>query len=407
MNIAAPIAPVTPAAASRDRLTLVAMSLAAFVTAFGAHMVAANISLFAADHGAALLEVGLIIGAYEVAEVFLKAPFGLLSDRIGRVRVLVAGLLFFVLASATFALSARAELILLARLLQGIGAAAFSPASAAIVGTLRRDKGLAFGYYGSLKGLGYATGPVMGALVSGLWGFQAMFWLTAAVGVVALSVVLSVVREQPGGVAARKKTTPLDLIYLLKRRDLWPAYAAMLVGMALFYSAVGFVPLYAAAPAGANAGNLGPATVAVFSAAYIFLQPVVGRWSDRHGRSGLLVGGLILSTLSIAAVPPMHTLWLIALVSATFGAGLAALTTVSYAIVADRVDQAELGTAMGVADTVREIGDAGGPVLFGALATAGGLAAGFWGLAILAAAVIPGVQLLRRNEAAPLPGAGV
>jgi len=103
----------------------------------------------------------------------------------------------------------------------------------------------------------------------------------------------------------------------------------------------------------------------------------------------------------------MHTLWLIALVSATFGAGLAALTTVSYAIVADRVDQAELGTAMGVADTVREIGDAGGPVLFGALATAGGLAAGFWGLAILAAAVIPGVQLLRRNEAAPLPGAGV
>lgn len=75
-----------------------------------------------------------------------------------------------------------------------------------------------------------------------------MFWLTAGVGLVALSVVLLVVREQAGGVTARKKTTPLDLIYLLKRRDLWPAYAAMLVGMALFYSAVGFVPLYAAAP---------------------------------------------------------------------------------------------------------------------------------------------------------------
>lgn len=385
----------------RDRLTLGVMSLAAFVTAFGAHMVAANISLFAADKGAALLEVGLIIGAYEVAEVFLKAPFGLLADHVGRVRVLVGGLLFFVLASAAFALSARAELILVARFFQGVGAAAFSPASAAIVGTLRRDKGIAFGYYGSLKGLGYATGPVVGAFVTAVWGFAAMFWLTAAVGLAALAAVLLFVREEAGGVSARKKTTPLDLVYLLRRRDLWPAYCAMLVGMALFYSAVGFVPLYAADPAGANAPAFAAATVAVFSAAYVFLQPPIGRWSDRHGRIGLLVAGLALSAAAMAAVPLLHTIWLLALASIAFGAGLAALTTVSYAVVAERVQQDELGTAMGVADTVREIGDAGGPVLFGALATAGGLASGFWGLAALSALAIPIVETLRRAERRP------
>ena len=385
-------------APDRDHLVLGVMSLAAFVTAFGAHMVAANVSLFAADRGAALLEVGLIIGAYEVAEVFLKAPFGLAADRFGRVRVLLAGLLFFTVASAAFALSARAEWILAARFLQGIGAAAFSPASAAIVGTLRRDKGLAFGYYGSLKGLGYATGPVIGSLVTGLWGFQAMFWLAAGVGFVALAAVVLIVREEPGGVSAKKKTTPLDLVYLLRRRDLWPAYLAMLVGMALFYSAVGFVPLYAADPAGANTPTLAAAMVAVFSAAYIFLQPPIGRWSDAHGRIGVLVAGLIVSGLSMAAVPFMHTILLLAAASVAFGAGLAALTTVSYAIVAERVREAELGTAMGVADTVREIGDAGGPVLFGALATGGGLALGFWGLAALAGLVLPVVERLRRAE---------
>jgi MFS family permease len=100
----------------------------------------------------------------------------------------------------------------------------------------------------------------------------------------------------------------------------------------------------------------------------------------------------------MSAVPLAHSIWLLAAVSVAFGAGLAALTTVSYAIVADRVDQAELGTAMGVADTLPEMGDVGGPVLFGALATAWGLAAGFWGLGALAALVIPGVQLLRRAE---------
>ena len=396
MSSAAGVPPVAPVSAqTRDRQTLLAMSLAAFVTAFGAHMVAANVSLFAANRGAALLEVGLIIGAYEVAEVFLKAPFGLLADRVGRVRVLVGGLAFFVVASAGFALSARPELILLARFLQGIGAAAFSPASAAIVGTLKRDKGVAFGWYGGLKGLGYGTGPVVGAFVSGLWGFQAMFWLTAAVALLALLVVVSVVREERGGGSANKKTSVLDLVYLLRRRDLWPAYCAMLVSMALFYSAVGFVPLYAADARGANAGRFAPAVVAVFSAAYVFLQPVVGRWSDRHGRFGLLVVGLLMSGGSIAVVPLLHSFWLLAAVSLLFGAGIAGLTNVSYSLVADRVTAAELGTAMGVADTVREIGDAGGPLLFGALAGAASLAVAFWGLAALATAALPAIGLVR------------
>ena len=122
----------------------------------------------------------------------------------------------------------------------------------------------------------------------------------------------------------------------------------------LFYSAVGFVPLYATDPAGTNTPSLAAALVAVFSAAYIFLQPLAGRWSDRHGRFGVLMVGLVLSPLSMAAVPLVHTMWLLTAVTVAFGAGVAALTRVSYAIVADRVSAAELGTAMGVAHTLRE-----------------------------------------------------
>jgi hypothetical protein len=112
-------------------------------------MVAANLSLFATARSAALLEVGLIIGAYEVAEVFLKAPFALLAHRIARVTVLRAG-------------------------------------------------------------------PVVGAAVSAVWGFPAMFWLTAGVALLVLVVVLLVVREEPGGLSAGWKTTLLDLVYLCK-----------------------------------------------------------------------------------------------------------------------------------------------------------------------------------------------
>ncbi len=75
---------------------------AGFVTAFGAHAVAANLGAFALGHHDSLLELGLILGVYDAAEVVLKPVFGTLVDRRGAKKVMVGGLVAFGLASAAF-----------------------------------------------------------------------------------------------------------------------------------------------------------------------------------------------------------------------------------------------------------------------------------------------------------------
>ena len=116
-----------------SRRTLAPVYAAGFVTAFGAHAVAANLGGYGGEHHTSLWELGLLLGVYDGAEVVLKPVFGAVSDRIGAKPVLVGGLIGFALASAAFVAAGSPHLLGAARLAQGASAAAFSPAAGATV----------------------------------------------------------------------------------------------------------------------------------------------------------------------------------------------------------------------------------------------------------------------------------
>src|SRR5690349_405682 len=140
---------------------------AGFVTAFGAHSIAAGLGGYAEAQHASLLTLGLLLAVYDGAEVVLKPVFGALADRVGPRPVLLGGLLAFAVASAAFVLAGDPALVGLARFGQGAAAAAFSPAAGALVARLTPETGhgRAFGGYGAWKGLGYTLGPVLGGVL--------------------------------------------------------------------------------------------------------------------------------------------------------------------------------------------------------------------------------------------------
>src|SRR5690348_9971237 len=113
------------------------LSAAGFVTAFGAHSVAASLGGFTESGHASLLALGLLLAVYDGAEVLLKPVFGALADRIGARPVLLGGLLAFAAASAGFVVAGNAGLVGVARFGQGAAAAAFSPAAGALVARLQ------------------------------------------------------------------------------------------------------------------------------------------------------------------------------------------------------------------------------------------------------------------------------
>jgi EmrB/QacA subfamily drug resistance transporter len=116
---------------------------------------------------------------------------GALGDRYGRRRVFVFGVTWFALASALCAAAPTIELLVGARLLQGVGAALLTPGSLALISTSfrREDRGRAIGAWSGLTGVAAAAGPLLGGLlveVSWRLVFLVNLPLCAAVVVLAL-----------------------------------------------------------------------------------------------------------------------------------------------------------------------------------------------------------------------------
>src|SRR6266536_2532106 len=296
--------PVTPAPASWRTWPLLA---AGFVTAFGAHAIAANLGRYATGRHASLLELGVLLALYDGAEVLLKPAFGVLADRIGARPVLLGGLLGFAAASAAFVLAGEQDALAAARLAQGAAAAAFSPAASALIARFSpaARRGRAFGSYGAWKGLGYTTGPLLGGGLITLGGFPLLFTTLAAIGL---------------GVAA------------------WAA-----------------ITLPAAPP-----------------------QPRAGRAHD-SGRLPAATGmaaGLALAAAGFAAAVVLPGLPGLLLAGVTVGTGTGLVTPLGFAALTAATPTSRLGQTMGTAEVGRELGDAGGPLLVGAIAGVAGLGLG-------------------------------
>src|SRR5579871_1014907 len=104
-----------------------------FTTSFGAHIVAVNLPEYAQQLGVGLAMIGLLIAAYDFAELIAKPIFGAAADRFGMKHTMLLGIVLFTAASLLYPF-VNPNLLLLVRFLQGVGAAAFSAVSLALVG---------------------------------------------------------------------------------------------------------------------------------------------------------------------------------------------------------------------------------------------------------------------------------
>ncbi|MGW9349032.1 MFS transporter [Nocardiopsis flavescens] len=357
--------------------------LAGFTTAFGAHGVASVLGAESDDIGLSLIRLGLVLALYDVAEVVLKPVFGALSDRIGPKPVIVGGLAAFTAASLVALVSPSALVLGLARLGQGAAASAFSPASSAAVARLagRERLGRSFGRYGAWKSLGYVLGPLLGVGLAHLWGIQSLY---AALGLLSAAAAVWVLLSVPAlPVVPRPRYTLADLVRQTTERGFLVPTLLLATTTAILGVAVGFLPLLAV-----RLGLhplAGAAAVALLALTSTLVQPVVGRLRDEE-RVTTRAGGVLglwgaAGALALLALFP-HALTLFA-AAAVIGLTVGTVTPLAFAHLAAATPEERMGRTMGNAELGRELGDAGGPLLVGAVATAATLPVA---LAVLAAA---------------------
>jgi MFS transporter, DHA1 family, tetracycline resistance protein len=368
---------------------------AGFTTAFGAHGVAANLAGFNHTTGGTLLTLGILLAVYDGAEIIFKPVFGALADRVGPRPVLLGGLIAFTLASAAFAAAGNPAGIAVARLGQGVAASAFSPAASMLVARLTpaTRHGKMFGSYGAYKSLGYTLGPILGgALVAG-GGFPLLFLVLAVLSAVVAG--WAAIALPAAGPLPKSRQTLLGLARRLAQPTFLQPTIALATTTAALAVGVGFLPVRGAAT------GLGPlatgAAVSLLALTSTVVQPLVGHARDagRIATATATIAGLALTAAGLAAavLPGIAGLLTSAI---AIGGGVGIVTPLGFTALAATTPPQHLGATMGAAEVGRETGDAGGPLLVGAIAATTSLPAGLLALAGLIVTAAIGAAIHHR-----------
>lgn len=148
-----------------------------------------------AEHlvGVTPMLVGLAIGAYGLTQALLQIPFGMLSDRIGRKPVIVAGLLIFALGSVVAAQADTIWGVIIGRAIQGAGA--ISAAVMALAADLTQEKNRikAMAVIGMSIGAAFALSLILSPIINSWIGVPGIFWLTSVLALGGVGVTLFVV----------------------------------------------------------------------------------------------------------------------------------------------------------------------------------------------------------------------
>ena len=138
-----------------------------------------------------------VIDLYALVLAALVLTVGAVADRFGRRRVYVIGLVVFAASSLACGLAPNVGVLIAARGVQGLGAAAMFATTMALISSSYsgRDRGIAFGTWGAVNGAAAAAGPVIGGLLTAHFGWRWIFLVNLPVSVVAVVMTLLVVAE--------------------------------------------------------------------------------------------------------------------------------------------------------------------------------------------------------------------
>ncbi|WP_345625973.1 MFS transporter [Rugosimonospora acidiphila] len=373
---------------------------------------------------AGLNDLQWIVDAYVLLVAMLLLSGGVFADRFGRKRVFLAGVAVFTAASVLCSVAPSIGWLTGGRVVQGIGAAALSPASLALLAAAYpdpRERVRAIGLWAGFSGIGLAAGPLAGGLLVEAFGWPAIFLVNAPVGAVLLLAGLGTLGESrnPGApaidvagtilsvlgvglltyglieggsrgwtspvilgsfavaavalavfvaVEARRSAPMLPLRMFRQQLFTVSNTAMVVVGFALMGSAFFFSQFFVYVQ-GASILRAGLQTLPT-SLAMVVVSPYAGRFAARYGFRLVVTTGLVLAGLGLLALGFAHAntgygnvWWRLAIVGVGFALAMSPLTGAAI----QAVDPPEAGLASGISSTTRQIGAVLGVAVLGAI----------------------------------------
>jgi len=352
--------------------------------------------LFSQALGAGDAVIGMIAAVSPLAGILFSFPVGVLSDHIGRKRLLVISGLVFVSAPFLYLFITTPIWLVPVRFFHGTATAILGPVIAAVIAErFPAKKGEILGQYSSATLIGRMLAPLTGGwiilylvLSPGLIPYQAVY-LVAALAAVPVFILTLVYHED--------QSKPLDVpgytVFYENMRTFFSnsrLRATALIEMATYF-AFGtfetFLPLFLLGK-GIDAGGIG----IIFAVQVLIIaatKPVFGRLADRIDKRIQILSGILVLGGAVAVIPLGQTFVEFLVASAVLGCGMALSTVATSAYVADLARCEAVGASMGALSATMDIGHAAGPLCSGIIIMQLGYTIGFGAslLFALAAAV--------------------
>jgi EmrB/QacA subfamily drug resistance transporter len=376
------------------------------------------------DLGIDVSELEWVVNGYALTFAVLMLTGGKLADLFGRRLVFIVGLAVFTGSSLACGLAESADVLIGARVVQGVGAALMNPATLSIITATfpPRQRGMALGIWVGVSAVALAIGPLVGGVIAEHidWGW--IFFINVPVGILAIVVARLVIRESrdtsaeqrldvPGlltsGVALfaltyglieantygwtstrilsffalaavglvlfvvlelRQRIPMLDLSLLRNGTFAGANATMMLVALAMF-GVFFFVSLYMQNVLGYSATEAG-ASFLPMTMLIILIAPLAGRFSDRVGSRWLMGAGMSLvafSLLLFSRLDASSGFWDLLPGLLIGGAGMAMVMTPTTAAAMGSVPVDKAGVGSAVLNSMRQVGGSLGIAIMGSI----------------------------------------
>ncbi|HEX8027811.1 MAG TPA: MFS transporter [Vicinamibacterales bacterium] len=343
--------------------------------------------LLARELGASPAQVGLVVAASTITGALLKLPAGAWSDVLGRRPLLLAAAAVFALLPFSYLAAGGLSVLIAIRFVHGSATAIMGPVMSATISDLapaaRRATWLST--YSTVQGAGQAVAPILAGALIARGRYDLAFVISGGIGVCAPLLLVGIPLPQARHTGASFGVSRFwnGIGEVLRERRILIASTTHAIYYVMNGTLTAFLPLFAQDRAGLSAIQIGW-LFGLQTVTTLAIRPLIGAASDRLGRRGAIVAGLltcaagVLSISVCAGAPGLYSAVLL------YAAGVAMTTAATSAYITDVTPRARFGAAHGVFGTIYDIGDAGGPLVGGMLIGVIGYTATFQFVALLA-----------------------
>ncbi|HEY9633590.1 MAG TPA: MFS transporter [Coleofasciculaceae cyanobacterium] len=322
--------------------------------------------------------IGLLVTVFTLPTLLLGPIIGVLADRLGRKKIIVPSLFLFGIAGAACAFARDFNLLLVLRLLQGIGAASLLSLSVTLIGDLYAGdrRTTAMGYNASATSVGTAIYPTVGGALATI-GWYYPFMLPLAAIPVGLLVLFALKNPEPQGERNLQEYLR-NAGKVLKNRQLAGLFIASAANFILLYGAyVTYLPQLIN-----DTFNAPPATIGMLlssvSVAITITSSQLGKLARRFPATTLIRASFVFYAVALSIVPFVPNIWLLLIPTTIFGIGLGIGFPSIQTLLADLAPREYLATVMSVNGTFFGLGQTLGPLLMGIVFGMGGISSVFY-----------------------------